>query len=174
MKTHTKAFYGALFALLVMAVPYAAQARPYDHMGGPGGGWHQTLPQEQRDAVSKMMRDHFAAVQPIRDQLWTKSRTLSALENNPKVEPKEIRTLVEEMATLRGQLREQHIAFADKVKKETGVDVPFNCDMQGGGYGRHRGGYASGYGPGHGGNGGGYGGGYGHKGGNHHGGMNRW
>jgi len=172
MKTHTKAFYGALFALLVMTVPFAAQARPYDQMGGPGYGWHQSLPPEQRDAVGKLMREHMAAMQPLRDQLWTKSRTLRALENNPKVEPKEIRTLVEEVAGLRGQLRDKHMAFADKVKKETGVDVPFNCGMRGDGYGRHRGGgYGPGYGPGY---GQGQGGGYWHKGGNHHGGMDRW
>lgn len=168
MKTHTKVFYGVVFALLVMATPFAAQARPGGHGYGYGpggyggyGGWHQSLPQEQRDAVWKMMQDHRSAVQPLRDQLWTKTRTLDALERNPKVEPKEIKALVEEIGTLRGQLREQHLAFAAKVKQETGVDVPGAwCGMKGGNFGRDRGGY------GH--RGGGYGGGgYGHGGGHH-------
>lgn len=168
MKTQSKVFCGALLALLVITVPFAAQGRPFDHMGGPGGGWYQNLPPEQRDAVGNLMREHMTAMQPVRDQLWTKSRTLRALENNPKVDPKEIRALVEEIAALRGQMREQHVAFADKVKKETGVNVPFNCGMNGDGPGRYRGCYGSGYGPGH-------GGGYGHKGGNYRGGnMDRW
>lgn len=156
MKTRPRTFYGALFVVLALMVPLAAQARPFDHANGPGCGWRQSLPQEQRDAVNKLMSEHFKAVQPVRDQLWTKSRTLSALENNPTVDPGELRALVEEVAALRVQLRDQHTAFVDKVKKETGVDVPFRCDGRGDGFGRH------------------YGGGYGHRGGNYHGGMNRW
>lgn len=164
MKKHTTVFYGALLAALVMAMPLAAQARPFGHGSGPGpggpGGWCQTLPQEQRDAVWKMMQEHRAKMQPLRDQLWIKSRTLDALSGNSKVDPKDIEKMVNEMAVLRTQLREEHRAFADRVKKETGVDVPgAGCGMGMGGYGRHDG--DDGYRGGH------YGG------GGHHGGAGR-
>ncbi|SBW04689.1 conserved exported hypothetical protein [uncultured delta proteobacterium] len=161
MKKHTKVFYAALLAALVMTMPLAAQARPGGHGPGPDGpgGWCQTLPQEQRDAVWKLMQEHRAKMQPIRDQLWIKSRTLDALSGNSKVEPKDIEKMVNEMAALRTQLREEHKAFADRVKKETGVDLPgAGCGMgMGGGYGRHGGGD----GP------------RGGHGGGHYGGMNR-
>ena len=126
MKKQTKILYGALFAALLMATPFAAQARPY----GPcfdGNGperWQQSFPEEKREAVWKLMREHREQIQPLRDRLWAASRTLDALEGNPKVDPKEIRDLVNEMVTLRAQLREQHKAFADKVQKDTGVSIP--------------------------------------------------
>ena len=161
MKTRTKVFYGTLFAVLVMTAPLAAQARPFDHgygqgQGGPGYGWHQSIPQEQREAVWKLMQQHREKMQPIRDKLWTKSRTLDALSANPNVQPKELTALVDEISGLRAQLRDQHKAFADQVKKETGVDMPGAwCGMGGGGPKGHRG--------------------YGHRGpGGHHGGSGQW
>ena len=154
MKTRTKVMCGALFAVLVMTMPLAADARPGGHGGGYGHGymqghgygggygpgWDQSLPQEKRDAVRAMMREHWEKMQPIRDQLWIKSRTLDALEGNPKVEPKEISALVAEMAALKDQLRAEHKTFADRMQKETGLDYPFDsCGMGDGWRGKHRG-----------------------------------
>lgn len=144
-------------AALLMAAPLTAQARPGEGPGPEGrGGWYQSIPQEKRDAVQKLILEHREKTQPIRDQLWAKSRTLDALSGNSKVEPKEIRDLVDEMVALRAQLREQHKAFAAQVQQEAGVTVPIGrCGM---GYGGHRGhdglrehGYRGGHGGHHGG-----------------------
>ena len=165
MKSHSKIIMGTLVAVLVIAAPFAAQARHGGYGYGPGpdgpGGWHQAIPQEQRDAVYGMMREHRAKVQPLRDELWTKRTMLDALSGNPNADVKEIKSLVEEVGALRGKLRAEHDAFSARVKKDTGIDVPGSwCGKYGDGYGRHRG-----YG-GH----GGYGGHAGY--GRHHGG--RW
>lgn len=141
MKTSTKkALFGTLLAVLVISVPFAADARPYGHGGpdGPGGygGWHQAIPQEKREAFDALRREHMDKVQPIREQMWVKRTTLDALSVNPKTDPKDITNLVNEISALRTQLFAERKAFADRVKKETGLDMPYGMGMgQGGGYG---------------------------------------
>lgn len=173
MKKYTKIVYGVFWVVLILAMPLTSQARSFgpDGSGGPSGfgGWCQSLPQEQRDVVWKMMGEHRDKIEPIREQLWIKSRTLDALSGNSKAEPKDIQALVTEIASLRSQLRAEHKAFTERVKKETGLDMPgFGYGMGGG----HRfgggkgmgGGYGcGGYGGGR--HGGGHGGGWGHGGG---------
>jgi Spy/CpxP family protein refolding chaperone len=143
MEKRATIFYGILLAVCAMAIPLAAHARPFGCGPGfgPGGEWCLSLPQEQRDAVWKMEREYREKIQPIRDQLWIKSRMVDALSGNSRVEPKEIRSLVDEMAALRTQLRDAREAFADRVKQEAGVDMPlYGHGMGRGGYGRHYGG----------------------------------
>jgi P pilus assembly/Cpx signaling pathway, periplasmic inhibitor/zinc-resistance associated protein len=143
MKRQTKIFYGALVATLLMATPFAAQARPFGpcyDVDRPGNGSPQSIAPEKREAFWKLMQGHREQTQPLRDRLWTASRTLDALEGNPKVEPKEIRDLVNEMAALRTQLHEQRKAFADKVHKETGIAMPLgHFGMRQGSWRGHRG-----------------------------------
>ncbi len=162
MKKHTKILSGVLAAAFLLAAPLAADARPFGHgygpCDGPNGGWYQSIPQDKQDAVAKLMQDHWNKVQPLRDQLWAKSRTLDALSGNPNVQPKDITALVDEITALRGQLRDAHTAFSAKVKAETGVDLPFaDCGMGGPGFRGHRG-------PGYGHDGYGHGGDRGHRG----------
>lgn len=153
-----------MVAVLVMAAPLAAEARPYGHGGqhmgymgndGPGmhrGGWYQNLTPEKQQAVSALFEAHRAKTQPIREQLWLKNTTLDALSANPKVEPKEITALVEEIGKLRNQLFTERKALAERVEKETGIKAPYAMG-DGFGYGHHgrRGGgyHKGGYGRGH-------------------------
>lgn len=141
MKSLSTIIMGALAAVLVMTAPLAAQARPGGHGYGPGpGSWHQSVPEEKRDALYAMMREHQAKVQPLRDELWTKRNLLDALSGNPNAEVKEIKALVDEMSSIRAKLRAEQMAFDAQVKKDLGVDAPFGCYGAGGmGYGRHRG-----------------------------------
>ncbi len=176
------------FALvLAMAVPAAVAAAPADKPAQPGPGagpgyghgpWggqgFHALPQEKQDAFIKIMKEFRDKTHPVREQLWVKKTTLRALENNPKTEPQQIVTLVNEMSTLREQLYKERTALAERVKKEVGIDMP----MMGRGF--HRGGMGGcgmvggdGFGPrGHGKGGPGWG----HRGGyGGHGGMDgRW
>lgn len=157
MKSLSKIIMGTLAAVLVMTAPLAAQARPGGCGYGPGpGSWQQSIPEEKRDALYAMMREHQAKVQPLRDELWTKRSLLDALSGNPNADVKEIKALVNEMGVVRTKLRAEHTAFEAQMKKDIGVDAPFGCcGMSGAGYGRHRGfggpGNGDGYGRHHGG-----------------------
>lgn len=149
MKIRSTAFCTGLVALVILAAPFAADARPFGHNGpgyhdGQGSHWSQMqqLPQEKRDQLQAMRLEQRKKMQPIRDQLWAKQTLLDALSRNPKAEPKDITALVDEIAALRSQLRDARIAFADKVKKEIGLDMPYGAfamQDRGDGYGRHGG-----------------------------------
>ena len=143
MKRQIKIFYGAFFAALLMVTPFAAQARSFGPCSAAGSSVNcspQFTSPEKREAVWKLMREHREQMQPLREKLWAASRMLDALEGNPKVELKEIRDLVNEMATFRTQLHEQRKAFVDKVHKETGVIMPLGqLGMQQNNWRGHRG-----------------------------------
>lgn len=156
MKTGTKkTLFGTLLAVLVISAPFAADARPYSH-GGPGGpaghgGWHQAVPQEKQGAFAALRREHMDKVQPIREQMWVKEKTLDALSVGSKADPKDIVNLVNEISALRTQLFTERKAFADRVKKEIGIDTPYGMGMSpcgGYGYQRQRGYGHGGYGKG--------------------------
>ena len=150
MKITNKALYGSVLALLVFAAPFAANAGPFGHNGfGYHGGWQQALPQEKLDMFYTMRNEHREAMRPMMEDLWKKQTTLDALSRNPKVEPKEITALINDISDLRGKMAAQYRNFAERMKQETGMEYPY------GGYGMN------GFGPGHHGRrGGGY-----HKGG---------
>lgn len=165
MKMNSKTlFLGALLAALVIAAPLSAEARPYGR-GGAGMGQgqgvgpnQQALTPEKQQALFAMRQAHFEKVRPIQEQLWAKQTTLDALSGNPKTDPKDITNLVSEISALRNQMYTENKAFADRMQKETGINMP--CDgmgmgrgmgMKQGGYGHHgKGGMGRG-------NGGGYG-----------------
>ncbi|MDL2210444.1 periplasmic heavy metal sensor [Desulfovibrio sp. OttesenSCG-928-O18] len=145
-KTTKKALFGTLFAVLVISAPFAAEARPYGH-GGPGyyGGGYQAIPPEKQQAFDTLRREHFDKIQPIREQIWAKQTTLDALSANAKTEPKDITNLVNEISALRNQLFAEKKAFADRVKKETGLDLPYGMGPGGKYYGhKERRGYGHG------------------------------
>ena len=142
MRKHTKAFYGAFFVALLIAAPMMADARTFERGYGCGAdvcygkapGWFQGMSDDKREALRTLMMEHEEKVQPIRDKYWVKKTTLKALEGNPNVKPVELSTLIEEMASLRMQLREERKAVTARVKQETGLELPFEP-----GFKRHRG-----------------------------------
>lgn len=153
MKLSRKMLIGTTLAVLVMAAPLAAQARPFGHSYGSGygpgdgygmhrGGWSQAVPQEKQQAFYQAMEQHHEKMRPIREQIWAKNATLDALSNNPKVDPKDITALVNEIATLRNQAYAESKAFAAKMRSDYGMDMPS------GGMRGYGGGYHGGYGPG--------------------------
>ena len=160
MKIHRKTLSAALLALVVMAAPFAADARPFGHNGpgyhagyGMNNGPMQQLPQEKLEQLYAMRLEHREAMRPIMEQMWAKQTLLDALSNNPKAEPKALADLVDEISALRAKADKSRMDFAAKVKMETGYDLPY-------------GGYAMrdrGYGYGH----------YGKRGGHHSGGQGR-
>lgn len=161
MKQQRTIILGAVLAVLLMAAPFAAQARPGGFGCGFGpGAWQQSVPQEKRDAMFAMMREHQAKVQPLYDELWAKRTLMDALSVNPNADVKEIKALIGDMSALRAKVRAEHTVFAAQVKKEIGVDIPCGMNgmgpmggmsgMGGDGFGRHRGhgGYGGGGGRG--------------------------
>ena len=165
MKTRTKVLCGTLFAVLVLASPLAAQARPWGHgpggpgyHSGPGGpgyhsgpGWQQNLTPEKQQALVVLKQQHRDKMQPIMEQIWVKETTLDALSGNPNVNPKELTTLISEISALRTQAYAERKAHSERVKQEIGVDMPYGPGMgygyhgnRGGGY--HKGGFGRGCG----------------------------
>jgi hypothetical protein len=145
MRIHRKALYLAIVTALVMAAPLAAHARPGAEKGhggphrGPGmeqsssrtcpgammqQGWMHAIPQEKREAVFAVLKEHRAKTQELREQLWVKRTTLEALSGNPKVEPSELVKLVTEMSALRIQLKKERVALAERIEKEFGIQMP--------------------------------------------------
>lgn len=153
MKISKKVLYGTLLATLVMTAPFAAKAYAWGH--GSYGGYHngyggygmnQAIPLEKQQSFASLMRQHQDKMRPLQEQIWTKQTALSALSGNAKVEPKEITALVNELSSLHNQANAENKAFADRVKKETGFDLPYGpyTGMGGMGYqhwgrGGHRG-----------------------------------
>lgn len=111
-------------------VPPAAPGEAY----GPGGRAFSALPQEKRDAFFTIMGEFRDKTQPIREQLWAKKAILRALSGNPKTEPQQIESLVNDMSALRQQLYTERKAVAERVRKEVGIDAPFLA-----GFGPHNG-----------------------------------
>ena len=142
MRKHTKVIYGAFFAALLITVPMMTDARPLERGYGCGAGgcydkapgWFQGVADDKREAFRALMVEHEAKVQPIRDKYWVKKTTLKALEGNSTVTPTELSVLIEEMASLRIQLREERKAITVRVRQETGLELPFEP-----GFKRHRG-----------------------------------
>ncbi len=159
--------------VLALAAPAIAAPAPDKTLPPPAAGegpgpWRaprfHALPQEKQDAFIKIMKEFRDKTHPVREQLWVKKTTLRALSDNPKVEPQQIITLVNEMSALREQLYKERTALADRVKKEVGIDMPMGgfghrgkgfggcgmvgCGMGSGPGGYHKGGYGhDGYGP---------------------------
>lgn len=158
---------GLLLAGPVVAAKAAADTTPaspsvMDESRGPrGNSPFMDLTPEKRSAFIALVREHREKIFPIREQLWAKETTLHALQNNPKTDPQQITTLVNEMSALRAKLHTERLALDARVKKEIGIDFPS--------MGFH-GGRGEGYGCGDGGRGPRHGG-WGHRGGMGMGGM---
>lgn len=145
-----------MLAALVVAAPFAVQARPFDHWYGPNRGmWQQNIPQERQEAFFQALERHQEKMFAIQEQIWTKETTMDALSRNPNTNAKDITALANEISALRNQAFAERKAFSNAVRKDFSIDMPYGPGMGGygmGGYG-HRGGYGMG--------------GYGHRGGFH-------
>ena len=128
-------------------------------MAGMGGSEFSALTPEKATAFRALQREFRDKTQPIREQIWVKNTSLQALSANGKSEPQQLLALVTEISALRSQLYTEHTAFAERVKKDIGIDMPMHGGMgMGMGMGMGKGdGMGSGWGHrggGHGGRGG--------------------
>ncbi len=163
----------ALFGILVLvgaiAVPVLAHGPGWGrgpHMGwgdGPGQGYcgdygpgAGNLTEEQQAQLDNLNKKFYDETAQLRNEMWTKSRELSALLNSPSPDAEKARALQKEITALRAQLSEKRLNF-ELEERKIAPDARY-----GHGYGR---GYGRGYGGGYGHHMGGYGhhmGGYGH------------
>ena len=63
-------------------------------------GGYQNLTPEKRAAVDKLIREHAAATNPLREQLQARRLELDALSRNPNAQPESISRLAGEVAKL--------------------------------------------------------------------------
>ena len=123
---------------------------------GPGAG---NLTEEQRTQLETLHKKFYDETAQLRNEMWTKSRELSALLNSPNPDADKARALQKEISGLRSQLAEKRLDF-ELEERKIAPDARYGY-----GYGRGSGkGYGKGYGRGYGHHMGGYGPerGYGH------------
>jgi zinc resistance-associated protein len=111
---------------------------------------------EQRTQLDNLHKKFYDETAQLRNEMWTKSRDLSALLNSPNPDADKARALQKEITGLKAQLAEKRLDF-ELEERKIAPDARY-----GSGYGR---GSGRGYGKGYGHHMGGYGhhmGGYGH------------
>jgi zinc resistance-associated protein len=162
------AIIGILVLVGAIAVPVLAHGPGWgrgQHMGwgggpgqgscgdyGPGAG---NLTEEQRtqlDTLNKKFHDETAQ---LRNEMWTKSRELSAILNSPNPDADKARALQKEITGLRSQLAEKRLDF-ELEERKVAPDARFGSGYgrgsgkgYGRGYGHHMGGHGPGMGYGH-------------------------
>ncbi len=166
------ALLGILVLVGAIAVPVLAHGPGWGrghHMGwggGPGQGYcgdygpgAGNLTEEQRTKLDTLNKKFYDETAQLRNEMWTKSRELSALLNSPNPDADKARALQKEITGLRSQLAEKRLDF-ELEERKVAPDARYGY-----GYGRGSGkGYGKGYGRGYGHHMGGYGhhmGGYG-------------
>lgn len=97
-------------------------------------GGYQNLTPEKRAAVDKLIQEHAAAMNPLREQLQAKRLELDALSRNPNAQPESISKLAGEVAKLSSRLRDTGAEFRGKMAQEMGVEAMPGA-MGGYGYG---------------------------------------
>ena len=122
---------GLAASALIVGSASAALAYPHQQGYASGGcysgpcyyygGGYQGIPQDKQDVVNKLVQEHLAQVEPLRQALSAKRLELDALSRNPNVEPETISKLAQEVAELQSQIRASGVEFRQKVQQEAGV-----------------------------------------------------
>ena len=159
------ALLGILVLVGAIAVPVLAHGPGWGkghHMGwsgGPGYGYcgdygpgTGNITEEQRTQLDTLNKKFYDETAQLRNEMWTKSRELSALLNSANPDAEKARALQKEITGLRAQLAEKRLDF-ELEERKIAPDT-----RHGSGYGRGYGqGYGRGYGRGYGHHMGGYG-----------------
>jgi len=138
-----------IFAVLgILAFGTAAFA--YGHGQGCGGNTahgyghkgncvmdNVQLTEEQQKKFDAIMDEFSARTLPLHEDLRAKHMELNALAGNDNVKPEKITQLVNGIKELRSKLFAERDAFAEKVKKEIGIELPAHSGMRGGFHGKH-------------------------------------
>lgn len=161
------ALLGILFLVGAIAVPVLAHGPGWGrggHMGwggGPGQGYCAdygpgagNLTEEQRTKLDTLNKKFYDETAQIRNEMWTKSRELSALLDSANPDSDKARALQKEITGLRSQLAEKRLDF-ELEERKISPDARYGYGRgygkgYGRGYGHHMGGYGhhmGGYGP---------------------------
>ena len=137
MRTFTTFPLAALLVLSLSCAAYAAAPKGDAAPGDAKGRAYGNLTQAQHDKLRAMYKDFFAKTAPLRDQLSAKKMELRAIQNLPATTQADVVKVIDSITALRGQLREQRMAFMDALDKE-GLPA-FGGHGMGMGHGRHGG-----------------------------------
>jgi zinc resistance-associated protein len=130
--------------------------------GGPGYGYcgdygpgAANLTEEQRTQLDNLNKKFYDETAQLRNEMWTKSRELSALLDATNPDADKARALQKDITGLRSQLAEKRLNF-ELEERKIAPDARYGYGYGGGygphmgGYGHHMGGYGhhmGGYGP---------------------------
>ena len=128
----------------VLAVPVLANrgnwgewSRGYGYCGQ--GGSYGNLPQNQSDELNRLEQKFYEDTARLREAIWTKSREVNALLNSSDPDPKEIRSLQNEISELRTKLDQESVNFKLEARKVS-PNINYSHRYHGG-YGSHMGGH---------------------------------
>lgn len=117
-----------------------AEARPGDNEWRNRNSYesvYQALTPEKQAQFDAIMKEYVQKTAPLRDKLQAKYLELRTLGNSANPDSQAVSKISEEIVALRGQLRQERQAMADKVAKDVGINITRN---RGYGY-HHRGSY---------------------------------
>lgn len=104
---------------------------------GSGRGYYgyynkqgKQLSDKQIEQLNDLREKHFAAMEPLRQNLHIKRMELNSLKYNPNVKPETLRKLVEEIIAAENKIDEEREAFRAKAEKDFGIEYF-------GGFGKH-------------------------------------
>jgi zinc resistance-associated protein len=151
--------FGVLVLMGAVAVPVLAHGPGWGrgpHMGwwgGPGYGYcgdygpeAGNLTEEQRTKLDSLNKKFYDETDQLRNEMWTKSRELSALLNSANPDADKARALQKEITGLRDQLAEKRLNFEleeRKIAPDARYGYGYGRRGYGRGYGHHMGGYGS-------------------------------
>ncbi len=148
----------------LVAVAGMAEARMgnnMNHGNGMGQGMAQNMPTatpEQQAAMQKIFDEHYATVNPLRDQMIAKQTELTAQMNSQTPDAAKIEAISKELGAIRGKMAVEQVNLDSKLDKAGlsafaggrmggmgmmggqmngmgGQMGAMNCPMQGGGMG---------------------------------------
>ncbi len=116
MKRNVTVF--SLAALLLLALSLPAFAATKDAPDNPPAGSGQALTEKQLARFDALYGDYENKVMPLHDKLWGKFLELRALEGLSSTSKDDVVKVVDEITSLRTQIRAEHSKFNDALAKE--------------------------------------------------------
>lgn len=94
------------------------------HHPGYGPGWqHPAIAPEKQAAFEKIITEHRAKMQPLRNDMWAKQSELEYLSRADNAEAKDISKMVGELKTMREKAQAMRNDTAGKLSKELGISA---------------------------------------------------
>lgn len=107
-----------LLSIMVMVFSFTAQAAKPDAHPGKGALMKTELTPEEQKQIMELVTEHRAKIMPLRDKLDAKRMELGVYAGSDNINREEVRALIAEIVSLRGEIRAERAAFFDTLVKK--------------------------------------------------------